>query len=330
MPTAPAAGIAPNAATAAAVRVPASFFSMVLGLGTLATAWRGASRAYAVSPWLADALLAASAVLWVALFAAQVVRAATAPAKLRAELENPVEGSLAAFAPASLLALAAGASVHYHDLAHVLFWIGAAWQLTFAVWIVGRWLRGSVEPKLVTPAMHLPPVVGNLLAAVAAGAVGQAEVGWLFFGAGAVTWLVLAALLLVRHLSEGELAPALRPLLGIELAPPALALVAWQVLQGGAVDPPSRTLLGVSLFVGLVLIRLAGRLRDAPFTAAYWAFAFPVAALSAATLRMASAAPRSIAANLALPLFVVANALVAAIVYNTVVALSRGKLLPPA
>lgn len=330
MPTAPAAGTASSAATAAAARVPASFFSMVLGLGTLAAAWRNASRAYAVSPWLADALLAASAVLWVAFFAAQVVRAATAPAKLRADLEHPVEGSLAAFAPASLLVLAAGASVHYRELAQVLFWIGAAWQLAFAVWIVGRWLGGAVEPRLVTPAMYLPPAAGNLLAAGAAGAVGQAELGWLFFGAGAVTWLVLAALLLVRHLSEGELAPGLRPLLGIELAPPAFALVAWQTLQGGTPDPTSRTLLGISLFVGLVLLRLAGRFRDAPFGAAHWALAFPVAALSAATLRIASAAPRSLAAALALPLFIAANALVAAIAYKTVVALSRGKLLPPA
>ncbi|HET7826207.1 MAG TPA: hypothetical protein VFK90_12805 [Anaeromyxobacter sp.] len=322
-----ASGLAASDATAAAVRVPASFFSIAFGLGALASAWRGASRAYSVSPWLSDALLVLTAALWIALFAAQVVKAVTAPDRLRAELDDPVQGSLAALAPASLLAIAAMTTIHYRDFAAVLFWIGAAAQVVSAVWIVGRWLARRVDPRLVTPAMYLPASVGNLVAAVAAGAVGRSDAGWLFFGAGAVFWLVLAAVLLVRHLAEGELEPALRPLLALELAPPAFALLAWESLQGNATEPAPRALLGVALFVGLVLVRLAGRFRDAPFGAAWWAFTFPVAALSAAALRAASGAPESIAADLAMPLFIVANALVAAIAYKTVVALSRGSLL---
>jgi tellurite resistance protein len=326
MSTAPSASLSATTATAAAVRVPASLFSTAAGLGALSAAWRGAARAYAVSPWLADALLAVAVALWVALFAAQVVKAFGAAGKLRAELEHPVEGSLAALAPIALLVLAAGISIHYRELATVLFWIGAAWQLVHGVWIAGRWLGGSVEPKLVTPAMYLPTSVGNLAAAIAAGTVGRTDVGWLFFGAGVATWVVLAAVLLVRHLSEGELTPALRPLLGIELAPPALALAAWQALEGNGGETTSRALLGIALFVALVLVRLVGRFRDVPFTPAYWAFAFPVATLSAATLR---APPGSVAGDLALPIFVVANALVAAVAYKTIAAASRGRLAPP-
>lgn len=327
MSTVPAAGLAAPSAATLAARVPAAFFSMVMGLGGLAAAWRLASRAYAVSPWLADALLALSALLWVAILAAQVVKAVAARERLLAELQHPVQGSQAALGPASLLLLAAGASAHSRPLAEVLFWIGAASQLAYGLWIVGRWLTAPVDPKLVTPAMYLPPVAGNLLAAIAAGVVGQSEAGWLLFGAGVFSWLVLAAVLLVRYLSEGELPPAQRPLLAIELAPPAVALLAWQALQGGAPDAVSRALLGLALFVALVLLRLAGRFREVPFAPSYWAFTFPIAALAGAALRMASAAPRSFAGAVALPLFVVANAIVAAIAWQTVVALSRGKLL---
>jgi tellurite resistance protein len=329
MSTAPAAGLAATNAAAMAGRVPAAFFSMVMGLGGLAAAWRLASRAYAVSPWLADALLASSALLWVAIFAAQVVKAVTARERLVAELQHPVQGSQAALGPASLLLLAAGASAHFRGLAQVLFWVGAAAQLAYGVWIVGRWLTAAVDPKLVTPAMYLPPVAGNLLAAIAAGSVGQSDAGWLFFGAGVVSWLVLAAVLLVRYLSEGELPPATRPLLAIELAPPAVALLAWQALVGGAPDATSRALLGFALFVALVLLRLAGRFRDVQFAPSYWAFTFPIAALAGAALRMASAAPNSVAGAVALPLFVVTNAIIAMIAYQTAVALSRGTLLPP-
>jgi tellurite resistance protein len=327
MPTASGEGFAASDAAAVAVRVPVSYFSVVLGLGGLAAAWRGASRAYAVSPWLSDALLVLSAALWVAIFAAQVVKAVTAPDRLREELEHPVEGSLAALGPASLLAIAAMAAIHYRQLAQVLFWIGAAAQVFHGVWVVGRWFGTRLDPKGLTPAMYLPAAVGNLVAAAAAGAVGRSDLGWLFFGAGTVLWLVLAAVLLLRHLSEGELPPALRPLLALELAPPAFALLAWEALHGGGPsEPTSRALLGIALFLGLVLVRLAGRFRDVPFTQAYWSFTFPVAALSTAALRLASTAPDSLAADLAMPLFVVANALVAAVAYKTVVALSRGGL----
>lgn len=330
MSTAPTAGLATSNATAAAMRVPASLFSIVLGLGGLSSAWDGASRSYGVSPWLSDALLVLAAALWVVFFAAQVVKAVTAPERLRAELGHPVEGSLAALVPASLLAIAALASIHYRDLARVLFWIGAAVQLVHGVWVVGGWLAKRVDPKLVTPAMYLPAAVGNLVVAVAAGAVGQSDAGWLFFGAGVVLWIVLAAVLLVRTFSDGELAPALRPLLALELAPPAFALLAWHSLGGGVSEPTSRALLGVALFVGLVLVRLAGRFRDVPFTASWWAFTFPVTALSTSALRMSASAPGSVAADLAMPIFVIANALVAAIAYKTLVALSRGDLVPRA
>ncbi len=327
---APAAGLAGTPAAATAARVPASFFSMVLGLAGLGGAWRAAARAYGVSPWLADSLLVASCALWLAIVGAQVLKLALAPEKLRAELEHPVKGSLASLGPTSLLLLSAGVALHFRDLALVLFWIGAVSQLALGVWIVGGWLLAPVEPKHVTPAMYLPPVAGNLVAAIAASAVGRPDAGYLFFGAGVVAWLVVGAALLGRYLSAGELPAEVRPLLGIEIAPPAVALVAWQALEGAAPDAVSGALFGFAIFQALVVLRLVGRFRDVPFSPAYWAFTFPLAALAGAALRQSSAAPGGIAGALALPLFVVANAVVAVIVWNTLVTFSRGKLLPPA
>jgi len=301
-----------------------------MGVAGLGAAWRAAARAYSVSPWPATALLVLAAALWIALALAQGVKAAVARDRLVAELEHPVGGSLAALAPASLLVVAAGLQPHLRDTAAVLFWIGLAAQLALGVWIVGRWFTAAVDPRLVTPAMYVPAVVGNLVAASAAAALGQGDLGRLLFGAGVVAWIVVFAVLLGRHLSAGELPPEVRPLLGLELAPPALAVVAWQALEGGGADPTSRALLGWSLFVALVLVRLGLRFREVPFGASFWSFAFPVAALSSAALRVASAAPGSFAAALALPLFVVANGVVAAIAFRTATALAKGTFLPRA
>lgn len=329
MSSASAAGLAASPAASLATRLPASTFSAVLGLAALGGAWRAAARAYGTSAWVADALLAVAAALWIFLVAAQVVKFLLARERLGAELADPVQGSLAALVPASLLVLAGGAAGRFPELAAVLFWIGAAAQVALGVWLVGRWIVVPHAVEGVTPAMYLPASVGNLAAALAAGAVGRGDAGWLFFGAGVVAWLVLAAVLLGRHLSAGEPPPSLRPLLGLELAPPAFALVAYQALESAAPDVVSRGLLGCALLVALVLLRLAGRLRDAPFGPTHWAFAFPLAVLAAGALRQGAAAPGSAAGALALPIFVVANAVVAVIAYHTVAAASRGTLLPP-
>lgn len=324
-----ASGLAASSAAGLAARVPVAFFSMVLGLAALGAAWRGAARAYGTSAWVGDALLAVAAALWLVLLAAQVVKIVAARGALGAELADPVQGSLAALAPASLLAIAAGVAGPYPDLAAVLFWIGAVSAVVIGAWVVGGWIVAPPPVEQVTPALYLPGAVGMFLAAAAAGALGKNDAGWVFFGAGLVSWLVLAAVLLTRHLSAGELSPALRPYLGLELAPPALALVAYQALEGAAPDATSRGLLGYALFVAVVLLRLAGRLRDVPFAPSYWSFAFPLAALAAAALRQGSAAPGGIGGALALPIFVVANAVVAVVAFHTATAASRGKLLPP-
>ncbi len=329
MPTRSAPDLAASPAAAAAARIPVSLFSVVLGVAGLGAAWRAAARAYGTSQWVSDALLVLAAALWLVLLAAQALRAVAARDRLAAELADPVEGSLAALAPASLLLVAAGAAGRLPDLAAVLFWIGLAGEVALGAWLVGRWLVAPPAVEVVTPAMYLPASVGHLVAALAAGAVGYADAGWVAFGAGLIGWLVLAAVLLGRHLSAGEPRAALRPLLGLELAPPATALLAYQALEGAAPDATSRGLLGWSLFVALVLLRLAARLRDVPFAPSYWAFAFPLAALAAAALRQGVAAPASIAGALALPLFVVANAVVAVIAFHTAVAAARGTLLPP-
>ena len=120
------AGVTGAAASGLLARVPASFFSMALGVGALAAAWRAAARAYGTSPWLGDGLLIVAAALWVLVLAAQAVKAVSGRARLSAELADPVEGSLVALAPGSLLIIAAGVAGPYPQLARVLFWIGAA------------------------------------------------------------------------------------------------------------------------------------------------------------------------------------------------------------
>jgi len=79
----------------------------------------------------------------------------------------------------------------------------------------------------------------------------------------------------------------------------------------------------------LILFRLASWIREQPFGAGYWAFSFGVTALPLAAMRMLEHGATGAIAGIALPLFVLANLFIAALL-GTFVVLLRGRLLRPA
>ena len=87
----------------------------------------------------------------------------------------------------------------------------------------------------MTPALYLPPAAGGFVGAMALSTL--AYPGWaaLLFGMGLASWALLEVRVLNR-LFEGPMPEALRPTIGVELAPPAVATLAagtiWPMLPG--------------------------------------------------------------------------------------------------
>jgi tellurite resistance protein len=101
--------------------------------------------------------------------------------------------------------------------------------------------------------------------------------------------------------------PALRPVLGIQLAPPTVGATAYLSVSGGAPDTVAYALVGYGLLQALVLLRLLPWIMEHPFTPAYWAFTFGATALATGPLRMIEAGETETIAVLAPYLFTAAN-----------------------
>jgi tellurite resistance protein len=158
--------------------------------------------------------------------------------------------------------------------------------------------------------------------------MGHPDWGQLAFGTGVLAWLALESVLLHRLYTVAELPPAMRPTLGIQLAPPAVAAVAYLNVTGSGPDLLVHGLVGYALLQALILTRMGPWLWAAGPTPAWWAFSFGAAALPTAALKLLARGDTGAVAVLAPWLFAAGNLVIGAIGIVTIVLLIRGRLLP--
>jgi tellurite resistance protein len=308
--------------------VPVSFFGIAVGLLAFANAWRVGVRLWHLSPEVAQALTVVGLVVWATVGVLYAAKWITHRADALAELQHPVQSSFAALASVSSL-LASQALIPFsRPLAMGLFAVTAVAQLALGLWLNGRLWMGGRPPELVTPAIYLPSVAQNFVAATAAAAFGWNQLGMLFFGAGLLAWLAMESVILHRAAVLAPFPAALRPVIGIQLAPPVVGGVSYLALTSGVPDVFAWILLGYGVYQALLLARLLPWIREQAFAPGYWAFSFGVAALPTLAMRMVERGATGLIATLAPVLFIAANGVFLLLVAKTLRLLATGTLLP--
>lgn len=308
--------------------IPASFFGIVVGLAGLANDWRAGHKAWGLPAIVGEGLFVLAGAVWAIMMVLYAVKAIVTPASVRDEALHPVQCCFIALIGVATLLMALGILPYSRPLAILLYAAGTLLVAAFALWRTGLLWRGQRDPSTTTPILYIPSVAGGFVSAAVAGALGWTEWGQLAFGAGFFSWLAIESVVLHRLYTGETLPPALRPTLGLKLAPPAVGALAYVSVSGGHSDLISHFLLGYALFHALLLARIAGWMAEQPFNASYWAMTFGGTALAGATVRLAANTPGSAFAFLAPITFIAANLLVLGIVTGTVRLVARHQLLP--
>ena len=321
------AGRTPAVAPPWLARLPAVLFAVPVGLFGLAAAWRrakgfGWSFAEPVGVALAWAAAALATVL-VLLYAAKCLRH---PRVIAVEFANPVTGSLMALIPLSLLlgTVCFGTAGQTGWLTLTL--VALALQGVVAMRVVSILATGALPAAAVTPALYLPPTAGGFVGAMALSSL--AYPGWaaLLFGMGLASWALLEVRVLNR-LFEGPMPEALRPTIGVELAPPSVATLAagtiWPELPGEVL------IVGLGVAAG-PFVAVMARYKwwhNVPFSIGFWSFSFPLAALAGAVVEVVRRGGwPPVVGGIALA---VASAVIAVLAVRTMALIARGQLLPP-
>jgi tellurite resistance protein len=306
--------------------VPAAYFGMVLGLSGLGVAWRWAHKVWSVPASIGEAICFLAIAVWVALIALYIAKWLVARDEALAEIAHPVQCCFVGLIGVATM-LAGGCILPYSfGLAVALFALGSIFALAFAVWRTGGLWHGERDHTTTTAVLYLPTVAGSFVTATVVSALGHPDWGQLFFGAGLFSWLAIESVLLNRMLTAPEMAAALRPTLGIQLAPAPVGAVAYLSATQGAPDALAHALIGYGLLQSLVLLRLMPWIREGGFAPSFWAFTFGITALATAPLRLLDRGDSGAVEAIAPVVFVAANVVVGLVAVSTVILAARGRL----
>ena len=305
------------------------WFAAVMGLAGLALAWHAAAPA--MGPLADNVSLAIGTVaglVFLLLCALSLRRATVYREALLSDLLHPVRHAFVAAIPVSLILLATlgtalgGASGWWFGL----WLIACLAQFAVTVWVLSRWWKGNGAGGLqwpgITPVLIIP-VVGNVLAPLAGITLGAP--GWTVaqFGLGVFLWPLVMVMIFVRIGVQGLWPERLLPAGFITMAPPAVIGLALMPLEATALW--SQACWGIALFFLLWSAQVLRAIVAQPFSMAWWAMSFPLAAFAGLTLRLAPTG--TLFSLLSVPALALASLVIAGLCIGTLRGLRNGTLL---
>jgi tellurite resistance protein len=310
-------------------RIAPNGFAIPFSLAGLGGLWLTAADAGRAPRAVGEALFLVAAVVWLALVLAYCAHAATRSGTLGSDLTHPILSPFLTLVTITPMILAAGGLGPYAPAAAtVLTDVLIGLTVLHGAWFTGQLIYAEHTLDQLHPGYFIPTVAGGLLASAAAAQVGQTDLAWVLFGYGTIAWLVVGSIILGRLFFGPRLPAALVLTLAIEVAPGAVASLAWFSLDGGRIDTVARLLAGYGVLMVLAQVRLLPAFLRLRFSGAFWAFAFSwtaVATVGLHWIRETRPAGGDTGAALVLA---AATLLVGAIAVRTVVALYRGTLFP--
>lgn len=308
---------------------PVSFFAMVMGLAGLAIAWEKAASMLDVQLSLVPWLIGLSVLVFVLLFGVYAAKLAFHPGAVLAELRHPVRLSFMPTISISLLLLSIALLHTAPPVVSLTLWAtGATVQLGFTLYIVSVWMHHQhFQIHHMNPSWFIP-AVGNVLVPIAGVPLGFVEISWFFFSIGVLLWSVLMTIVFYRVLFHQSIDARLMPTLFILIAPPAVAFIAYLQLNGG-LDVFAQALYFVGVFLTVLLFSQAQRFFQLDFFLSWWAYSFPLAAVSIASMRMFDQTGAAFYAYLGFALLTLLTGIVAMLSVSTANAVrERGICIP--
>lgn len=304
--------------------LPIPFFSVTMGLGGLAIALGQAATTLSWPALFGHITLALAALLFVALVIGYALKIAHFRDEVAAELAHPIKLNFFPAFSISLLVLSTAFLDPLPGVSQLLWIAGASIHLLFTLYVMSVWIHHTrFQIDHLNPAWFIP-VVGNILVPIAGVEHASLETGWFYFSIGLLYWLVLLSLFFNRAIFHQPLPERFVPTLFILIAPPAVGFIAYLALNGGELDSFARVLYYSALFTTLLLVTQVRTFAALPFSLSWWAYSFPIAAVTIATLLMYQLLGGTLFLILSWALLLLLIAVILMLVVRTVMAIGAG------
>ena len=307
---------------------PISFFAMVMGLAGLAISWEKAQTMFELPLLLGHALTSFAGLVFILLASVYLLKLIRFRSAVMRELHHPILLNFFPTISISLILLSIATLQMAPNLSHLLWIGGTALHLGLTLYVMNIWIHHEkFEIHHMNPAWFIP-VVGNVLVPIAGLKLGYVEISWFSFSIGILFWLILLTIIFNRVLFHNPLPEKLMPTFFILIAPPAVGFIAYFQLTG-QLDPFAHVLYYVGLFLTLLLLTQTARFARLRFFLSWWAYSFPLAAITLATLLMYEISGGRAFQTLGLLLLGLLSLVVVFLLYRTLKAIAAKKICQP-
>lgn len=295
---------------------PVMMFAITMGLSGLTLVFRKASEVFDslhIIPVLFSYLTIA---IFIAIVFTYGLKFLKYTKEVQKEWQHPIRINFFAAISISFVLVSMLSRPINESIADALFVFGSVLHLFLTFNTLNFWFNQSMDIHHSNPAWFIP-IVGNLIVPVGGVGIFSNELLMFYFSIGIFFWMIMLSIILNRIIFHKQFAAKFMPTLFILIAPPSVGLLAYFKMFH-TIDLFALILYNLGLFFTLLVIFMYKQFMNIQFFISWWAFTFPLATITLATLLMYEQTHKSFyiyASNL---LIVFVSVVVAIVAVNTI------------
>lgn len=302
--------------------LPTGYFGIPLGLAALSLAWLHLENHFPVARTISDVIGIIASAIWILFILMYAYKLRYYSDEVRSEYHCPVRFSFIALIPITTMLIGDITYRWTPWLAEVMIWLGTIGQLLFSSLRISElWQGGVFEQKSTRPPFYLPAVAANFTSASSLALLGYHDLGYLFFGAGLIAWIIFEPVLL-QHLRISSLEPPFRATMGIILAPAFVGAAAYLSLNKGEIDTFVKILWGYGFLQLFFLLRLLPWIMEKGLNIGLWGFSFGLASMANSSIAFFHG---DVLQGISIFAFVFSNLMIGLLVWMTIYKLAKGQ-----
>ena len=304
---------------------PIMMFAIIMGLSGLTIAYEKAHELFHIPSIIGKGLLALDAISFAVILVFYVYKLLKYSGEVKKEFNHPIRINFFATVSISFLLI----SISFHpvskDAAYYCFVIGTILQTYFTLRTISFWINQNLKLDHSNPAWFIP-IVGNVLVPVAGSSFVDINLLMYYFSIGMFFWIILTAILINRIIFHHQLAGKFIPTLFIFIAPPAVAFIAYVKMNGMQFDMFASFLYNLAIFFTFLLLFMYKNFLNLKFFISWWAFTFPLTAVTIASMLAFKLTHVIIYKYLALLFLIMATVVIAIVAFRTIQHMIKGEI----
>ena len=303
---------------------PMMMFAIVMGLAGLTLVYKKVSEALYFPSIIYIIMTITTTIIFFIILYFYLLKIIKHKIEVKKEFSHPIRINFFAASSISILILSMIYRHSFDQLSEIFFIVGACLHIFFTFYTIRFWINNNLEMQHSNPAWFIP-VVGNLIVPIAGKGFIDDSILYFYFSIGIFFWIILFSIILNRIIFHNQFAPKFMPTLFILIAPPAIGFISYVKLTG-SLDFFAQILFNLGLFFTILVIVMYKNFINIKFFISWWAFTFPMAAITLATILMYDLTNKFFYGLLAYILMLVTTVIIILVARQTIIHMTKKEI----